>query len=314
MSNPTPYQAMQQAVDIVNDSEHISNKIAACLFKGERSVTRHNLRPSPLKNKFGPDIKIGQSSQFLHAEVACIFAADFATEGASLCVTDPFCPNCAKAICEAGIAHVYIDHKGLDKDFAKRRGDDFESLSLLMMEKAGIPVSILYRKDHKIEPLISPPVLTRAGSAQGMEFFDWDSSLSIADYLQKFRERQPHTAWAVAKIYEMDEKITGILAFEELTTGVTPQDYSEKNKSSEKYRLPVDPLNRLLFYCARKGFSIADNHAACNLYPGSRSLVNAVGFGLETIIVGENAPDHDPHGHEAGIILQKNGILNIIDL
>ena len=32
--------------------------------------------------------------------------APFATDGASLCVTDPFCPNCAKNIAEAGIKRV----------------------------------------------------------------------------------------------------------------------------------------------------------------------------------------------------------------
>ena len=311
MTTITPYQAMQYAVDIVNDSEHIKNKIAACLFTDNQWIARYNQRPAMLADHFTPDVKIGQSSQFLHSEVACIFDANFITEAASLCVTDPFCPNCAKAICEAGITHVYVDHKGLDKDFAKRRGDDFESLSLLMMEKAGIPVSIIYRKEGRLEPLIAPPVLTRKGSAQGIEFFDWDGAMNLADYLDKFRKRQQHTAWTIAKIRETDGSQTGILVFEELTSGLTPHDYAEKRHYSEKYRFPVDPLNRLMFFAKRKGFEIIDNAVACNLYPASRALVNAAGLGLRNILVGEISPDHDIQSMEAGDLLQKNGVLTI---
>lgn len=332
----SPFQAMQLAVDIVNDSEHDKNKIAACLFHQTPSspdlirglpdekdplvkpkdndilyIARYNQRPRGLRDHFSPDVKIGQSSQFLHAEVACLFASGFATEGASLCVTDPFCPNCAKAICEAGIQHVYIDHKGLDKDFAKRRGDDFESLSLLIVEKAGISVSIIYRKEERLEPLIAPPVITRKGSAQGIEFFDWGDNLTIIDYLKKFRARQSRTAWAIAKIKETNEKETGILVFEELTLGMTPHDYAEKRRYSEKYRLPVDPMNRLLFFCRRKNFTIDDMTIGVNLHPASRALVNAVGYGIKTVYVADQTPDHDPQGQQAADILQDKNLIEI---
>lgn len=311
MSNLTPYEAMQHAVDIVNNSEHIKNKIAACLFKGNEWIARHNQRAADLSTHFTPELRIGQSSQFLHAEVACVFSSDFATEGASLCVTDPFCPNCAKAICEAGIAHVYIDHKGLDKDFAKRRGDDFESLSLLMMEKAGIPVTITHRKEKRMEKLINPPVLTRRGAAKGIEFFDLEDGVTLDSYLKKFRTRQPHTAWAIAKIREQNEREVGILVFEELTSGLTPHEFSQKDNLSEKYRFPVDPLNRLLFYCVRKGCVLIDHAIGCNLYPSSRALVNAVGYGVKNFTIGETKADHDEHGLNAGALLQKHGIIDL---
>lgn len=305
-----PFEAMQHAVDIVSTSEHNKNKIASCLFKDDDFITRVNHRPDILKSNFTPDIRIGRSSQFIHSETACIFDAQFTTDGASLCITDPMCPNCAKAICESGITHVYIDHKGLDKDFAIRRGDDFKSLSLLMMEKAGICVSILYRKDNRIEPLIEPPIITRKSAAQGIEFFDWNNDLSLSDYLKKFRNRQAHTAWAIAKIREGDVDL-GIIVFEELTHGLTPHDYAEHRRISLKYRLPVDPLNRLLFFTKRKQFAISDMALAVNLAPSSRALVNACGYGIRDIYVGENKPDHDDLGHIAAETLQKNSILNI---
>ncbi len=323
---------MQSAVDIANTSEHNKNKIASCLLSSSSSsgfprgsannqedcpnesendsICRVNHRPDILKSAFAPNVRLGKSSQFVHSETACIFEADFPTDGSSLFITDPPCPNCAKAICEAGITHVYIDHKGLDKDFAIRRGDDFQSLSLLMMEKAGIAMSILYRKDKKIEPLIEPPVYTRKGSARGIEFFDWNSALTLEDYLRKFRNRQAHSAWTIAKIREGDLDL-GVIIFEELTQGLTPRDYAENRRISLKYRLPVDPLNRMLFFTKRKNIAIINDEIACNLHPSSRSLVNAVGYGIKTIHIGENKPDHDDLGHIAAEIIEKNGILKI---
>lgn len=306
----TPFTAMQSAVDIINTSEHNKNKIASCLFTPNNHIVRVNHRPNILKSKFTADIRIGKASQFIHSETACLFQADFPTEDASLCITDPMCPNCAKAICESGITHVYIDHKGLDKDFARRRGNDFQSLSLLMMEKAGITVSILNRKDETIETLIEPPVLTRKGAPQGIEFFDWDDELAIKDYLQKFRNRQAHSAWAIAQIEENGHQL-GIIVFEELTRGLTPRDYADNRRISLKYRLPVDPLNRLLFFTKRKGFKLQNAQLAVNLEPSSRALVNATGYGVRTVHIGEKKPDHDDLGHIASEILIKNCVLNI---
>jgi deoxycytidylate deaminase len=306
----TPFIAMQNAVDIVNTSEHNKNKISSCLYQGDDYVVEINHRPTVLASHFTPDIKIGRSSQFIHSEISCIFKAPFKTDGAILCITDPFCPNCAKAICESGIRHVYIDHKGLDKDFAIRRGDDFQSLSLLMMEKAGIAVSVVNRKENKITPLIAPEILTRKGGAQGIEFFDWNNDFTLKDYLRKFRARQPHAAWAIAKINENGQSL-GIIVFEELTQGMTPRDYADNRRIRDKYRLPVDPINRILFFLRRKGFGIENDEIACNLAPSSRGLVNACGFGVQSVIIGDKTPDHDDLGHIAAEILSDNKIMNI---
>lgn len=305
---------MQDAVDQVHGSEHIKNKIACCLFdpvKQDVYTVHVNHRPLALKNAYTPDIRIGNSSQFIHAETACIFDFESSVEGTAICITDPFCPNCAKAIAESGIRHVYIDHKGLDKDFAKRRGADFESLSLLIMEKAGIKVSIVYRKEDRIEPLLDPKIETRIGSAAGIEFFDIADELSIADMVHSFRMRQAHTAWATARIKEKEGKTTGILVFEGLPPGLTPHDYTEKRGEVAKYRLPVDPLNRLYFYIKRKGLTLMDNHVGCNLFPSSRALVNSTGMNVQKLTIGESTPDHDSDGHNAASILEKSSILTI---
>ncbi|PCH99691.1 MAG: hypothetical protein COB76_05110 [Alphaproteobacteria bacterium] len=306
-----PFDAMQSAVDIVNTSEHHKNKIAACLFTDTTMISCVNHRPERLSNVFTPDIRMGKSSQFVHSEVSCIHAFEAETEGASLCVTDPFCPNCAKAIVEAGITHVYIDHKGLKKEFAQRRGEEFENLSLLMMEKAGITVSIIHRKDKKIEALLAPQIQTRAAGASAIEFFDIAGELSLKDMIHSFRNRQPHGPWACARIKEPNGKLSGILVFENLPTGITPQEFNEKKDFSPKYGLTIDPINRLLFYIKRKNLKLIDNHVGSNLFPSSRAMVNAIGFGINRLTIGEETKTPGTSRHNAAQLLEENSVLSI---
>jgi deoxycytidylate deaminase len=272
-----PFEAMQQAVDIVNDSEHPTNKIAACLFHNDQWIAEHNQRPQALKNHFEWDYKLGSSSQFIHAEIACLFHAPFTIAGSSLCVTDPMCPNCAKGIAEMGVSHVYIDHKGMDKDFIKRRGNDFETMSLLMMERAGIGVSILHRKDQKIETLI-------AQSEVNIEYQN-----ERADYAST------------------DINGETIIAHDGFPPNINHQDADICE--SNKYRFHLDPLNKLLFKLARQGLKTA--HVICSNHPSSRALVNAVGFGITNITVLSSNLDHGDHGHQTAQILEENGILTI---
>ena len=110
---------------------------------------------------------------------------------------------------------------------------------------------------------------------------------------------------------ENNNQETGILVFEELTSGLTPHDYSKKQNLSDKYRFPVDPLNRLLFFVRRKGFEIIDKAVGCNLHPASRALVNASDYGITNIYLGEMSPDHDTQGLDAGKILHENNIISI---
>jgi deoxycytidylate deaminase len=287
----TPFQAMQHAVDIVNTSEHNKNKIAACLVSDDTHIAKTNYRPNILKEHFTPDARVGNSSQFIHAEVACIFNARFPTNGASIFITDPMCPNCAKAICEAGIKHVYIDHKGMEKDFFIRRKDAFEQLSIPMMEHAGIRVSIIHRKDQKITPLLN----TAHDKKQPRKISHEDSNLEIA--LQKMMETSKDRSFALC-----------------LTDGGTlyiPEIKNDINHDNKKYRDDISPVNRLLFNVKRYGYDIHDMHIACNMYPSSRDLVNVVGFGIQKFTIGSQIPDHDINGLQAASQLKKIDILDI---
>ena len=74
-------------------------------------------------------------------------------EEAFIAITDPPCPNCIKHIASAQIKFVYIDHKGFEKDFFKRRVEDFNLLSKKIAELYGITFFKVYRREKRIEPL-----------------------------------------------------------------------------------------------------------------------------------------------------------------
>jgi len=278
-SPPSPFEAMQYAVDIVGNSEHPTNKISACLVATDGQwIARCNHRPDIFKTHFDWDTKLGSSSQFLHAEMACIFHADFPVTNASLYITDPMCPNCAKAIAESGIKHVYIDHKGMEKDFIKRRGNDFEGLSLLMMQRAGINISIIYRKEHKIEPL-----------KQTIQAVPLDiTPIEIS------------TKYAQTTI---NDKI--ITVYEGLPPNITQDDAD--NCTSNKYRFYNDPLTRLLIHLS--SHHLHTGTVTCSHHPSSRALVNAVGYGIKEITVQNAITNHGHHGIDSGRLLQKNNII-----
>jgi deoxycytidylate deaminase len=290
----TPFQAMQHAVDIVNTSEHNKNKVAACIVSGDQYIAKTNYRPEILKQHFDAKDRIGSSSQFIHAEVACIFNAPFPTDGASIFITDPMCPNCAKAICETGIKHVYIDHKGMEKDFFLRRKDAFEQISVPLMEHAGIGVSIIYRKEKIIEPILTPYHYDEHHD----EIINTESNLTIL--LQDKMKTSTDRSFALCKTDN------GTLYIPEIAHDIT--------HSNKKYRDDISPLNRLLFHTKRHGYDIQNMSIACNLYPSSRDIVNAIGFGVKKIIIGSQVPDHDINGLEATSKLKKFDVLNIHEL
>ncbi|MDB5531656.1 MAG: hypothetical protein JWR51_4759, partial [Devosia sp.] len=284
-----------RAVDVVNTSVHPTNKVAATLFTEIFSVSKTNYWPGVIEQAFGQDIDIGSSSGTIHAEVACILASP-ETEGASLCVTDPFCPNCAKNIAEAGIKTIYIDHKGFDKDFAARRGDHFKNMSLQICARAGISVYELNRKEQAITPIAeipddykpfndAPIVVGALKSATRADFLDVisDSRANLAG------ER-----FAVALAFDPNGKVFSICAKPHLAVGYTRRiDAPEFNDPHGKYTFILEPVNRLLMNAARLGLKIHAEYLYSSLVPTSRELVNIVGAGLNKLHLGDPATARD---------------------
>lgn len=311
----SPFDQMQSAVDVVNTSVHPTNKVAATLFTDAFSISKTNYWPSVIEQAFGQDIDIGSSSGTVHAEVACILASPV-TEGASLCVTDPFCPNCAKNIAEAGIKTVYIDHKGFDKDFAARRGDHFKNMSLQICARAGISVYELNRKEQTITPIAeiaddykpfndAPIVVGALRSATQADFLDVisDSRANLAG------ER-----FAVALAFDLNGKVFSLCAKPHLAVGYTRRiDAPEFNDPHGKYTFTLEPVNRLLMNAARLGLKIHADYLYSSMVPTSRELVNVVGAGLNKLHLGDNSIARDQDALTGLKQLNDAGILKALN-
>lgn len=317
MTTPSPFTKMQRAVDIVGQSPHPANKIAATVFGLDQagqsfSVSRTNVWPRLIEERIGTLPDIGDSSGTIHAETNAIFSAPM-TEGASLCVTDPFCPNCAKNIAEAGIKTIYIDHKGFDKDFAARRGNDFQNMSMRVCVKAGISVYEIRRKEETLTPIVEiphdykphqdRPVEIDQQMAADRHHFD----LLVAEKRQKHGDFRMACAIAAGP----DGKVFGLTALAHPAVGYTlDTDLAALEQTDGKYSFIMEPNNRLLMNAARLGLKIVDGLLYSSQVPTSREQVNIVGAGLTSLTVGDVHKARDNAALQAVLQLTTAGILS----
>jgi hypothetical protein len=309
---------MQDAVDIVLASEHTVNKVAACAFHPGHSkalpAASMNLRPECLKGHFQWDMRLGSSSQFIHAEIAALTHFTGPWRGAHLCVTDPFCPNCAKSLAEAGVRTIYIDHKGFQKDFIARNGDEFQTMSMLIAEKAGISVYTVNRKEGTVTPILAQATQTRP-TTSAIEFFDIDDDMTLESAMAMFRQRLgARETWSLAFVREQDGSPRGLLVFEALPPGITPEDFKTRVPNTGKYRFPLDPLTRLLITMRRMHFTFLDPRIGCARAPSSRALVNALGMGISELLLVSALPDHDATGLLALQMLKDKKLITITEM
>jgi len=304
---------MQKAVDVVNTSPHPANKIAATLFGDGFSVSKTNYWPQNILDNFGTETLIGNSSGTVHAETACILAAPM-TEGASLCITDPFCPNCAKNIAEAGIKTIYIDHKGFDKDFALRRGEHFQDMSMQVCEKAGINVYELRRKEQAITPILkisgdytpmndSPVVISSIPNIDEANFLDM-----IADSKANLQGEKFAVAMGINKAGES----FGLCARSHLAIGYSKRiNNAELHNTRGKYSFILEPSNRIMMNAARFGLTMHPDYFYASCVPTSRELVNIIGAGIKVLSIGDLHQARDPDSFTALEQLEKTDILSI---
>lgn len=291
----TPFIAMQAAVDIVARSPHPTNKIAATLYGLSYGISRTNYWPKSIADHFGFDTDIGNSSGTVHAETACILQAGHATEHSYLCITDPFCPNCAKNIVEAGVKKIFIDHKGFDKDFFQRRGDHFHSMSMRICEKAGVSVYELWRRDERLVPIYEAPQNTviaedspiyrePIGSASETIF-----QTIIANAFERHHRRKFVVALVQSPAPVHGHTLFALTARGHAVSGFTmndPDDVRAIEHPETKYSFFQEPLNRLLMYTARHGLKILDGFLFSAQVPTSRELVNLVGADIDHLTIG----------------------------
>tara|TARA_B100001179_G_C18598140_1_gene408377 strand:- start:730 stop:1683 length:954 start_codon:yes stop_codon:yes gene_type:complete len=311
---------MQNAVDIVNESPHPVNKVSACLFLGENKVCSTNLWPDKIDKELGREVRIGNSSGTVHAETACIFKSDDATDGKSIAITDPFCPNCAKNIVEAGIKYAYIDHKGFEKDFWGRRAGHFKNMSMEIMARGGVSVYEVNRKNKEITTIYEPspsyvpaedsPVEIEPETKSETAFQLVITHKSALHYNRKI---------AVALAQSSSGDIFSLAVRGHAVIGYSMQkdsDIDHMMQETGKYSFMQEPLNRLLVYAKRKGFKILDNYIYCSQVPTAREQVNFLGAGYKKLVIGDFFRSRDQSGIKAKTLLEKHRLIefNAIDL
>ncbi|MFK7839741.1 MAG: deaminase [Bdellovibrionales bacterium] len=309
MSNSPPssiYTHMQSAVDIVKDSPHPTNKIAATLASKGFALSKTNQWPKNIETTIGKETQIGNSSGTLHAETACILNAPSATKGATMYITDPPCPNCMKNMAEAGIAKLYIDHKGFDKDWAKRRGDQFETMSMRVAAKAGLDVHVIYRKEEKFE-IISRHAPDYQPNEENPAIInpcnDWDARLS------KAKQSHAKEPFALALATTPSGKTVSILVDRQPTIGYT---YETVENKQDKYSFILQPINRLLMIAAKEGLTLNQDYIYSSRTPTSREFVNFIGTGLNKIIIGDISQSRDENGIKALHQLTESKTIKIL--
>lgn len=309
-SAATIYTHMQAAVDIVGTSPHPSNKIAATIAGPGFAISRTNHWPQIIAQKIGTDVEIGNSSGTIHAETACILetaAQGHATKGASIFITDPPCPNCMKNMAESGIAKLYIDHKGFDKDWAKRRGDSFETMSMRIAAKAGMDVYVIYRKEQKFEVISQHPPGYKPANENPAIIGKSDESFERL--IEQANQDNMDEPFVLALAHNKTGETLSVLIYRHPTIGYT---YETLENKDDKYSFILQPLGRLLMVAAREGIKLNNDYIYSSRVPTSRELVNFIGAGLNTLKIGDESHCRDKHGIIAKNMLKKAQILNTI--
>ena len=302
-----PIEAMQAAVDIVGQSPHPTNKIAASLFNDRTLITRTNDYPSAILKNIGTETRIGNSSGSVHAEVNAILEFPMATHDASLCITDPFCPNCAKNIAEAGIKNIYIDHKGFEKDFFIRNDDEFEHMSLRIIARAGINVYKVERKENHITPIHLAPDDFRVIEDNPIKIREIGEHCTIKDWNNK--NRIIHPRWGSAIARNDDGESFGMIASAHPAIGYSKEIVP--TALTGKYNFYTEPLNRLLMGAKRYGLMLDPAQIYMAQVPTAREFVNFIAAGFNHLIIEDITHGRDDDSIRALALLQKYNVIRL---
>lgn len=311
---------MQTALDIVQSSPHPKNKIAASLFgqtvdKKDFLVSYTNHWPTVIVDRIGTATKIGNSSGTIHAETACITDISHPLEGTSICITDPFCPNCAKNIAEAGIKNIYIDEQGFQKDFFSRRSGHFDTMSMQIAERAGINVYALDMENKKEIPILEIEKDYEPVEDSPIEYERIESaSEAVFSYtLSKAEEKHKRRKFAIAFVEDTKGDKYALIARAHAVIGYSlekPDEAIELLTPIDKYNFIQEPVNRLMMHMARKGHKLINGFLYCSQVPTSREQVNLVGAGVTRITIGNTQKCRDVHGIKAMKQLSETKILD----
>lgn len=261
---------MQKAVETVKLSPHKTNKIAATFFglcnKTEAQETfatsSCNSYPDTIKAYVASGTRFGTRSGYIHAELNAILKRDQAWNQASIAITDPPCPNCMKHIASAEIKNIFIDHKGFEKDFFKRRLSDFNILSKAVAEHSGISFFKVYRKEKKIVPIPTEP--SKQIENHGFFLVPLEEKTSFQNTNKKttgliVSNVNAQKLWAYSHEFSYDEKKNAAIPLNPLLSG--------------RFNLLSSPLSHTVLGALKRGLSLDKKSFLLNYFPSPSEFI-----------------------------------------
>lgn len=275
---------IQQALDIRAQSAHETHKVGAVVVGDGYVSARANFYPEALESTIGHAQKLGNASTTVHAEIAAIIAAPEKTDGASIYITQRPCPNCAKAIIEAGITEIYICDQAKHTPLGQKINPFFESASLPFLTFAGVAV---FEVGDEVIGLNT----ARYCHADGLGLQDFKGDF---DALIKAQESTEPFAACIAQ----DQSGRAyFLRAEAQTPSCLPHERADAIAATQsKYETALQPINRLLMACAREGLRMDAAHIYSSQTPTSREFVNFLGAGYTSLHIGDTKLCRDEFG------------------
>jgi len=313
------FHTLKRSIEEAERSPVPAYKIAALIHgtnKDGQDYThmRTNHWPNVIYERLDVTQKIGNSSATIHAETAAITSYPCGTKDTDLYVTDPFCPNCAKNIAEAGLARVFINKHGFSGRFYKNRKIPFHTMSLEIMKRAGISVFKVDADKKEIEPLhAASKGFTPPNDSPVIE--QPCPSPSEAAFVTLIEEATAHNhrrKFAVAIVDDLNGQSFSLTVRAHPVLGFSMQDPDEALDLLTpvgKYSFIQEPVNRLLMYMARHGYRLREDYIYCSQVPTSREQVNLIGAGYDKITIGNFQKCRDAEGLRAMELLKDAGVL-----
>lgn len=313
------FRRMAEALAVEETGNHPAHKVGALLHgldgaSKEFTIARPNFWPDILAKKIGrEDTKLGNASTTVHAEIAVLCAAPRA-EGGALYLTDLPCPNCAKALGEAAVSELYIDSHTHNTPLGIKIRPYFENASLPILECAGIKVFEMDAKTGNIRPLTHPK--QRPPTAQTINIIPLGHEKpDRSDFLRMIKQRpEKPENHAVCLAADAIGAYYFLSADPSLSHGLD-KDMAEKILSiQDKYTVTIQPVNRLLFACARYGYKILPGYLYSAHTPTAREFVNLLGAEQNELYIGDVARCRDDWGLTALRQLLDAKILKILKI
>ncbi len=313
----THFDRMKRARKAEAQSPHPTHQVGALiagidLDGNPFEVSHFNFWPFALVKHFGKDIKLGNASTTIHAELATLFKAP-RSENADIYITDLPCPNCSKTIAEAGIKNVYIDTHTHNTPLGRKIKPFFDAVSLFLFEKAGIGVFEVDLEKGTINTL-SAADPKRFSIDKPEQVFALNAAPSQSSFMQEIEKRRPDTAFAACAARDEHGHHFIILAKTEIPAGLTKDDAQAIRSSQNKYMPSLQPINRLIALAAKHGLQISKRFVFSSRTPTSREFVNLIGADITHLIIEDKTQCRDEWGLSALSALQKVPIIDFNDM